>query len=185
MSLANDWLRTRPRPSKSHRTNEAIMNDSADASTVGFKRPPPHRQFPKGTSGNPRGRPKKTVKPLSARRFRREIIKQTRAEVRLCADVLIGSITRIIGRMPEVNETSPPPSAHTRGISASQGFPKPGGPPFDRPCPTHEFRHVFRMREHRYDAAPAGSLVIAVGGLRGFSRLGGAPARLPPDPITR
>jgi hypothetical protein len=36
-----------------------MTDDSKDANTVGYKRPPPHTRFRPGHSGNPSGRPKR------------------------------------------------------------------------------------------------------------------------------
>ena len=41
---------------------EVICNDDAvDGYEVGYKKPPKHRQFQKGVSGNPKGRPRKPL----------------------------------------------------------------------------------------------------------------------------
>jgi hypothetical protein len=44
--------------SETHTDRRSQQNGSADQSDVGYKKPPRHSQFPKGKSGNPRGRPK-------------------------------------------------------------------------------------------------------------------------------
>jgi Family of unknown function (DUF5681) len=45
----------------SHNDPPSRPQPSPDQQDVGYKRPPKHSQFSKGTSGNPKGRPKRPV----------------------------------------------------------------------------------------------------------------------------
>jgi len=50
-----------------------MSDDTQKRADVGYGRPPAERQFRKGISGNPRGRPPK-VRSLSPRQFRRDVL---------------------------------------------------------------------------------------------------------------
>lgn len=53
----------------------------SDDYEVGYGKPPKAHRFPKGQSGNPRGRPPKTERSITRRQIRRDILAVTEAQI--------------------------------------------------------------------------------------------------------